>query len=261
MCVTVQRPVVAQYSMKLSKYLALFSMSLAVACATTDPNAPDAPPGQTDAAPSDAAPNTPDATPLGADCDAILQDCGAGQKCALIVTNVVEQTGYPGCAVNGDKGLGEACTNPSAVDTADDCISGSHCVFGTCHAICGVSDTPCSEGLVCIGIGNLEMQFEICRPDCDPLSPTCAAGEGCYLISAGSGVCAPPVSPPGVGPHGACAAPNDCAPGSGCFDTPPDFECLVYCDYSVYPGTADPRCPGGEVCGPVEGEAVIGACN
>lgn len=245
--------------MKVGKYSALFSLSLAVACATADPNTPDAPAAQThDAAPSDAAPNTPDATPLGADCDPTLQNCGVGQKCALIVTDVGAQTGYPGCAVNGDKSLGLPCTNPSAVDTADDCISGSHCVFGTCHAICDIDGAGCSDG-VCIGISNLEMQFEICLPNCDPLSPTCAAGEGCYLISAGSGVCAPPVSAPGVPPHGACSAPNDCAPGSGCFNDP--GECLVYCDYSAFPESADPRCPAGEICGPVDGETIIGACN
>ena len=253
--------------MTVSKYLALFGLSLAVACATAgdddddivvtadaDPNAPDARLGQT----PDAASNTPDATPLGAPCDPILQNCGVGQKCALIITNVSAQTGYPGCALNGDKNLAQTCTSASAVDTADDCISGSHCVFGTCHAICILAGSPCSDG-ACIGINNLEMQFDVCLPSCSPIAPTCAAGEGCYLTSMGSGVCAPPVSSPGVPPHGACAAPNDCAPGSGCFNTP--GTCLVYCDYATYPGAADPRCPALEVCGPITGETVVGACN
>jgi hypothetical protein len=255
--------------MRTSNLMALLAIAALAGCATAgaddddgddDGVQDDADPNRPDSNPStpDAAPNTPDAVPLGTPCDPILQNCGAGQKCALIITNVSAQTGFPGCAVNGDKGLAQDCSNATVVDTADDCIAGSHCVFGTCHAICLLAGSPCTDG-ACVGVNNLEMQFDICLPSCDPLMQDCTPGEGCYLQSMGSGVCAPPVSGSGVPPGGSCVAPNDCAPGAGCFNDP--GVCLSYCDYATYPGLQDPgRCAGGEVCGPITGETTVGAC-
>ncbi|RMH45071.1 MAG: hypothetical protein D6689_00845 [Deltaproteobacteria bacterium] len=222
---------------------------------------PDAAPGVADAgggSPVDASGGTPDATPVGTPCDPIAQNCGPGQKCALIVTDVAAQTGFTGCYPNGDKGLAQACATPSVADTADDCIAGAHCVFGTCHAICKLGSNPCADGQ-CIGINNLEMQFDVCLPSCDPLAPACSPGEGCYLTGMDQGVCAPPVGG-GQPPGGPCTAPNDCAPGSGCFNDP--GQCLSYCDYATYPGERDPaRCASGEVCGPITGETRVGACR
>jgi len=245
----------------------LWCAMIAIGCATANTGgdddddddivAFDADPNQPDGlAAVDAAPNTPDALPLGTPCDAILQDCGPGQKCALIVTNVGAQTGFPGCWSNGDKGIGVSCTSAAMVDTADDCIAGSHCVFGTCHEICKLDTAACSDG-GCVGVNNLESQFDICLPSCDPLASTCIAGEGCYMLAQGS-VCAPVIGA-GVAPHGACDSPNECAAGSGCFNTP--GECLAYCDFSTYANVNDPgHCDAGEVCGGITDEPIVGVC-
>jgi hypothetical protein len=249
--------------MAWSKPLALLMSAGVAACATAadDPSDAGADP-DADLRVPDA--GGPDGTPIGTPCDPILQDCGTDQKCALIVTDVGAQTGFTGCVPNGDKIPGQACTRPTMPDTADDCISGAHCVFDTCHVICqlGTPGTPCTTG-TCIGVNNLDMQFDICLPACDVLAPTCAPDEGCYLISMGEGVCAPPVSGSGVPPHGPCSAPNDCAPGSGClsYGDPPVSECLVYCDHASYPNVRDPaHCAVGEICITITGEPVVGAC-
>jgi len=241
-------------------------MLLAGACATANGGGdddddddivfPDADPNRPDARHIiDASPG-PDALPLGTPCDALLQDCGPGQKCALIVTDTGAQTGYTGCWTNGDRGIGQTCTNPTMVNTADDCIAGSHCVFGTCHEVCKLDTVACSDG-GCVGVNNLESQFDICLPSCDPLSPACAASEGCYLLAQGA-VCAPVIGA-GVGPHGACTSVNQCAAGSGCFNDP--GECLVYCDHATYTDINDPiHCASGELCGGIVDEPVVGVC-
>ncbi len=249
-----------------------FSFIIAGACATADgddqadddvlppiadagPGGPDAPNGRV----IDASPNGPDSAPLGGPCDPILQDCAAGQKCALIVMDTGAQTGTVGCALNGDKAVGQSCSQPSMVGASDDCVSGSHCVFGTCHEMCVIGTSPCAAG-GCVGVNNLEMQFDICLPNCDPLLQNCGAGDGCYLTGDGP-VCAAVVGAGGAGvpPGGSCTSLNDCQAGSGCFNTP--GTCLKYCNFSLYPNVRDPDyCALGEVCGGIVDEDTYGVC-
>ncbi|MCR9164961.1 MAG: hypothetical protein ACE37F_30540 [Nannocystaceae bacterium] len=111
-------------------------------------------------------------------------------------------------------------------------------------------------GPVTLGDGELEIDIEVDVDDpggeltpCDPLSPACAPGEGCYPVG-GDPVafgCAPIYDEAGL--HEPCEFVNGCSAGLFCSDPslntscPPDLGCcLQYCDVS------SPACGAGEFC-------------
>lgn len=222
-------------------------------------NPADASPGGN---PADAMPGGggADAAPVGGACDPVAQTgCHVSQKCAWIYSDLSTGAGTPGCWPNGTKAVGAACSAPAMVGQADDCVKGAHCVFGTCKEICLLTPpSPCSAG-GCVGVEGLD--FDVCLPNCDPLTQNCALGDGCYLTAEGP-VCADVIGA-GVPAGGACMYLNDCAAGAGCFDDGLGGGiCYNYCNFSMYPNVRDPTyCATGEVCTGITGEATYGVCT
>lgn len=147
------------------------------------------------------------ATSLSMECDAYLQDCPEGQKCAPIIDD-------GGSAWNANKCVpvtgmdqpdepGEPCHTNDIASGIDSCIEGAMCWNvdmdgnGTCVAQCtGTPDAPsCDPGkygpLPCT-IAN-DGVLNLCIPDCNPLGDDCAANEMCATYNE-SFTCAPDAS-------------------------------------------------------------------
>lgn len=131
----------------------------------------------------------------GLECDVIVEDCPAGQKCMPYVREG-SSTAWDGLkCVPVDPapvGVGEACDAPGNGQTGtDNCDKHVMCWdvdndIGTCAAMC--VDNGCAVGFNCFvandGILNL------CLQACDVDMPDCPPGTGCLPVLAG-GVCAP----------------------------------------------------------------------
>lgn len=99
-------------------------------------------------------------------CDPLLQDCEAGSKCTVLVTEM--GTGIPAvaCAPNGTRVDGESCTRE---DGTDDCAAGLYCL-------------PTPEGQGTDGF---------CRSLCAEGSACDVPEDVCMAIIDGYGVCVP----------------------------------------------------------------------
>lgn len=175
-----------------------------------------------DASPPDAAlPDgaTADSGTPGSSCNPVSQTgCAFGQKCAVIVDQLSPFIGHVGCAADGADAIGEACTEASAVGTADSCMAGGECYNELCHQICTTVSDSCSDGTCQTfvdGLGN-PLPTELCLFSCDPLAQDCAAAnEGCYLARAA--VCVRS----GTAAIGApCTYANNCVEGAICIGSP-----------------------------------------
>ena len=207
------------------------------------------------------------ATSLSMECDAYLQDCPEGQKCAPIIDD-------GGSAWNANKCVpvtgmdqpdepGEPCHTDDIASGIDSCIEGAMCWNvdmdgnGTCVAQCtGTPDAPsCDPGkygpLPCT-IAN-DGVLNLCIPDCNPLGDDCAANEMCATYNE-SFTCAPDASADEGQAFDDCAFINQCDTGLMCVQSGlapecnPGSEgcCMPFCDTSLAN-----TCPGqGQECLP-----------
>ncbi len=181
--------------------------------------------------------------PSGAAC-AVDPQCGCadGEKCDLA-------TGVAGCTVPGAGTAGALCATNSA------CATGLSCVSGTCHPYCLSSQVgaqcpadPRGAALdSCIQLFNGTVpipQDSFCLIACDPVPSSCPGGEGCNILTDGSGKSYTDCEAAGTTPPGqTCAANVDCAPGSSCIAFSNGDFCGQWCRSGV---AGD--CPGTETC-------------
>lgn len=162
------------------------------------------------------------------------------------------------CLPAGNAADGSACTSN------DQCLPGSGCHSGVCRRYCDpVTGLGCGLGTQCAelapGLGVCEACtiacFGRCCPSgwrceangcvlgavCDPLTPVCPAGEGCYLGRGAEFGCAPAGNLPA---GSACSTHDECQPGTGCFSDGLSKRCDRFCG----PGRA---CTGGDLCLPL----------
>lgn len=202
----------------------------------------------------------------GDECDAWLQDCPTGQKCAPYYSGgggsswdawrcvdldpTPEEVGSS-CHVTGDFNSGE-----------DDCEIGAVCwdadpvtFEGTCVALCaGSPQSPtCAAGMNCTVLN--DGQLNICLPDCDPLLQDCGSGDTCIpLFSTDRFICVLDASGAEGQAFDDCEYANACDPGFICATTESASECspmasgccIPFCDTTQLDG-----CPGlDQVCLP-----------
>lgn len=193
------------------------------------------------------------------ECDLRANDCppasdGAARACYWAL-RPGETTARPQCLPAGAVAEGEPCA-----DAVNVCEAGTTCAFGACRRYCCDGETTsCGVSRVCVSFtdtSGASAGFGICATTCDPLSPTCAATEGCYprpidpRAPDAQGQCLPA----GDGVAGAaCAAGNACTPGLGCLQG----SCTQLCDR-----TGDgSECEVGERCAAVATfGGTVGAC-
>lgn len=206
------------------------------------------------------------------------ESCPGGDKC-VPRSAVDERMVWSVCApvVRDPVPLGGDCSLfPTVEDMpVDDCDAETYCVVtdhelqtGTCMRVCGIEDglagpppdpTVCTKAQVCQPTGPV---IHVCSDACDPLSPSCAEGFGCYAVSEGA-VCMPSgATSIGEG----CFAPNECVPGASCLsgDVLPACDsagcCAPLCDTSQ-PDECDAALPGTACTAfDVPGLEGLGAC-
>jgi len=160
-------------------------------------------------------------------CNVLTQaGCEAGEKCTWFEDDMSSPPiGHIGCAPQGDKAIGAACTTGAPGATGfDDCVGGSVCVGGVCEAICDhQGGTPaCAEGFGCVRISGLfgpAMSTEppaagVCEPSCDPIADNDFDGSGAASTRTGSACgsdvrvgCYGNISDSGDRTHFICAPP------------------------------------------------------
>jgi hypothetical protein len=146
---------------------------------------------------------------------------------------------YTGCATDGDKAGGAACTLPET--GFDDCVKGFYCLNSVCNEICGTTPNTCDEGFVCSTYSEFMDDIEnvgLCNASCDPVQQNCSVStEACYLQAiTGESSCAGVPSgaaeqlqdDPCYGPAGGGCYLNGCAKGYGA--NQPDDTCAFFCN-------------------------------
>ena len=196
-----------------------------------------------DAEPIDAAIDTPiDAPPPppGATCNPLVQNCGAGQKCAWIEDSF--SSGHSACVPNGTVGADQACTVGAPGPTGySNCLAGTECVAGACKTICdAMGGAPmCDANHACSQYSGL---FEsngttiagACDSKCDPLTQALLAGPQ----------------------SAACGSPNPAMPNAGCFT----FDGVSFTCSPVGPSTL-PLTDRQPARGPASGGAYVNGCS
>jgi hypothetical protein len=218
-------------------------------------------------------------------CDTFKQDCRDGEKC-MPYADYGDFWNLTGCfPIDENPGQpGDGCTvDGSATSGYDDCDIGSMCWdvdpmtnMGVCAALCSETEQNfCNDpGTTCAFIGDA---LRVCLPMCDPLSPDCPEGQGCYMLGVfGSAdwVCSPDRSGE-LGSYGDdCFYFGSCNPGLVCVDagSVPDCRgthcCTEICNTSD--GLADLLCDGvigHQTCYPLyeddppPGQENVGICS
>jgi hypothetical protein len=177
------------------------------------------------------------------ECNPILQlGCGA-DKCTF-------RDGHAACTTQGTIQLGMPC---SAED--DDCVGGTVCMANYCREYCYPNGDPpetlCESGICA---PNPDM---ICSIACNPLAPSCANGEYCYLPVSGDYESAGCLLPGGRDVGTECALPNDCRAGLSCAHE--TFATLGYASCQVVCTVATANCPSGS-CRPRHTDDGFGLC-
>jgi len=116
---------------------------------------------------------------------------------------------------------------------------------GTCVAYCDAQFT-CDNPVEACGVFN-DDYLSLCLPTCNPLSPDCGEGFGCYPGSEGDFLCLRE----GDRVHLDDVFHTDCPAGS--FMASPELGCTPYCDV-----TADLPCGADADCVPYSVEAAPG---
>lgn len=187
-------------------------------------------------------------------CDVWLQDCPEGEKCAAYADDGSEHWNSTRCVpvVENAAQPGEPCTLEDGVASGiDNCDKGSFCWYmdyntleGTCIAQCtGSADAPvCPENRACDISNNGTLL--LCLETCDPLVPSCPAGQLCFSSALGSFICDLDNSGDGGAYGDPCAFVNSCNYGLFCAnpETVPDCNngsgcCSEFCDLTADPVT------------------------
>lgn len=168
----------------------------------------------------------------GGECDVALQDCtGKNEGCYFAEVEGVSSTRCELVFTAGAEG--DSC------ETADECVPGLTCRAGTCREYCCPGGgATCPDGQDCI------LLFEA------PNIGHCAPLTACDLVpNAGCAsptqACYPAPTLGTVGCFGAgafaegdaCAATNQCEPGTVCLGEPGAYECIRMCRTAM--GAAD----------------------
>jgi hypothetical protein len=205
--------------------------------------------------------------PTNIDCDTnvtgatIYKFCGVeAGVCTLLETGVCPEGEicYPvgsgvQCLTPGTLGANEPCNGPSDCLPDHDCINFSGAANPVCVKLCSLkgskSGTPIGCDTMC-GVGNFYpdddklklLKVGYCNPDieinnCNPLTQSCGAGQGCYSTSDGW-VC---ISAGNKEAGQTCSDPSDCSKGLFCLGN----KCKVICN----PGqtTNNPECSSFDV--------------
>jgi hypothetical protein len=221
------------------------------------------------------------------ECDLFLQDCPAGEKCALWADDGGSTLNASRCvpAVDDPAGVSETChVLDSPYSGMDDCELGVTCWYvdpetleGECVPLCigSESNPSCQDpDRYCLAGPGLPT---VCLQSCSPVAQDCSEGHGCYFVVE-DWACAPDASG-NMGAHGdPCAFVNACDPGLICFDAgavPSGGACqgakdccTEICDLGDPAG--DTQCAGaggGQVCRPWYDEAAppgyedVGVCT
>jgi hypothetical protein len=204
---------------------------------------------------------------LGEPCDVWAQDCAPGLKCAAWIDDGGDAWNATRCVevVDDPQDVGAPCTAEVGATGNDDCGFAAMCFHldevneGTCHALCGgtAADPQCAQGTTCV-IAN-DGVLTLCLDTCDPVTPQCAEGLGCYPFDE-QFVCLTTYDDSDYLED--CTIIATCNPGNACIDgeavTGCEFDgcCTPFCDLDT-PDT----CPAESIgCVPYypEGEAPEG---
>ncbi len=175
-------------------------------------------------------------------CSVWYQDCPDGERCVPWSNDGSEVWNASRCvAVSPEPtGVGEVCTiEGSPASGLDSCEVGAMCwgvdpdtLQGECVSLCtgSAAEPICAAGRECVNMN--DGTVPLCLPQCDPLEPSCDAGEGCYPNAEGTWVCLATGTPVEVGgfpiatcPSGSFGLPPDLV--SGCED---DVCCVSVCN-------------------------------
>ncbi len=212
------------------------------------------------------------------DCDQFAQDCPEGEKCMPWANDGGNVWTANKCTPidRAAVGVGEPCVVVgSYASGVDDCALDAMCFGvdpltneGTCVPTCtGDEDEPvCPEGLACTLA--FDGYLNVCLTPCDPLAPSCGAGEVC-AHAADQPLGTPPFlcyptpqfepQPLGVscGDLRVCDAGLGCVPSEhvpGCLE---ESCCTLLGDLEAPPECSDPM----QECIPVfEGDPPEGLC-
>lgn len=230
-------------------------------------------PGSTGAADTTGQPEPPadssstgEPPPGDGECDVWAQDCAEGEKCVPWADDGGDIWNATRCVpVMGTGQPGDTCMLFGGEITGmDDCALGSICMRlddGTDNGVCVPQCLGSEEAPACVAadrtctISN-DGVLTLCMQQCDPTSPSCPAGMGCYPSGdAYELVCWPDFSGD-VGVYGdPCFASNSCDPGLICIiggfvpGCEGDACCSEYCDLNdPDPAAACMGQPEGQMC-------------
>jgi len=203
-------------------------------------------------------------------CDPFTQDCPEGEGCYFDGTGFV-------CAIDASGnqgGLGGVCEFINACDPGLSCTEhaitgceGDRCCTSFCDRSAADPNAGCDEASVCTALVG-DVGVCIGPVACDPLTPQCEEGEGCYYYDfVETYVCVLDASGEGGQAGTPCEFLNACDPGLMCatdvLGCAGDHCCTSYCNLDDG-GTA---CGEGETCQPVvsdiehpDGFGPVGVC-
>lgn len=210
-------------------------------------------------------------------CDVWLQDCPRGEKCMPWANDGGDAWTSTRCSPVDVRPAapGEACTvEGSGVSGIDTCELGAMCWgvdpdtnAGTCVPQCTGSEASpmCLGTLACFS--DFEGAVNTCLPPCDPLAPTCLAGQTCAHSSQGEPTDAPfvclPLPPFQRFPYGSpCGGLDVCDEGLACMWSEHVPGCGdTRCCTQLGDAAAPPECPDAmQTCIPFEDGAMDGLC-
>lgn len=207
-------------------------------------------------------------------CDVYAQDCESGFKCSAEGPPPLDSESIVCSSIVAEPDqAGESCQQLVLGHLGPDtCDVGLFCDHadpqtgtGTCAVMCqGSSSQPlCDSASACFGYH----EIPLCVPHCDPLLPSCPAGDTCQYAGVDF-VCLGVSDLPANQLFEGCGGDWQCAPGLNCVDEDAAVECIGGGDgpgcCSPYCALDNPACPGvGQQCRPFydPGDAPVGLEN
>lgn len=185
-------------------------------------------------------------------CDLLAQDCGAGQRCTLVLAGDRGAL-VPACLpLRGSEPEGASCARAMGMVGFDPCAAGLFCAntglpsrdTRACRALCDRS-TQCGAGGECYNLSSVETSG-VCTPACTIGATDCGAGMTCryapVLDAAGQPTYAGMCDPLGTTAHGGtCSDSADCVAGETCWYSHTGPTCQTLCDNHV-------PCAAGQNC-------------